>query len=132
MQIGIIGLGRMGGNMARRLMRGGHQVVVHDRDTAAIAALSAEGATGAETLDAFVSALQPPRAVWIMVPAGAPTASVVADLAGRLDRDDVIIDGGNSHYHDDVRRAARCSHRASTTWMSAPAAVSGVSNAATR
>ena len=104
MQIGMIGLGRMGANMVRRLMQHGHQCVVHDRDPAAVKALAAEGAVGCETLDAFVAALKPPRAAWLMVPA-AVVDSALADLAGRLDRGDVVIDGGNSWYGDDIRRA---------------------------
>ena len=95
MQIGMIGLGRMGANMARRLMQHGHECVVHDRDPAAVQALAAAGAVGCETLDAFVAALKPPRAVWLMVPA-AVVDSAVADLADRLQRGDVVIDGGNS------------------------------------
>jgi 6-phosphogluconate dehydrogenase len=111
MQIGLIGLGRMGGNMARRLMRGGHTVVVHDRSAAAVAALVAEGAAGAVSLDEFVRALTPPRVAWIMVPAGEPTEATVAALADRFDRGDVVIDGGNSHYKDDVQRAAQLAAR---------------------
>ena len=105
MQVGMIGLGRMGGNMARRLMQAGHAVVVHDRSTEAIDTLAAEGATGAASLDDFVRALHTPRAAWIMVPSGDPTDGLVRELAGRFDRDDIVIDGGNSHYQDDVRRA---------------------------
>lgn len=111
MQIGIVGLGRMGGNMARRLMRGGHEVVVHDINATAVDTLAAEGATGAATLDAFVSALAQPRAAWIMVPAGEPTETMVRALADRLAAGDVIIDGGNSHYKDDVRRAVDLASR---------------------
>ena len=105
MQIGMIGLGRMGANMTRRLMRGGHQVVVHDRSPDAVAALVTDGATGAATLDELVAALETPRAVWIMVPAGAPTEETVTALGERLDAGDVVIDGGNSYFKDDVRRA---------------------------
>jgi 6-phosphogluconate dehydrogenase len=111
MQIGLIGLGRMGGNMARRLMRGGHTVVVHDRSAEAIAALVAEGATGAAALDEFARALTPPRAAWIMVPAGEPTETTVAAVADRFERGDIVIDGGNSHYKDDVRRAGQLAER---------------------
>ena len=106
MQIGMIGLGRMGGNMARRLMRGGHQVVAHATDLGAVRELAHEGARGATSLDELIKGLAPPRAVWVMVPAGAATEQVVTDLAQRLGADDVIIDGGNSYYKDDVRRAA--------------------------
>jgi 6-phosphogluconate dehydrogenase len=105
-QIGMIGLGRMGGNMARRLMRGGHAIVAHATDPTAVRQIAREGALGATSLDEFVEGLTPPRAVWVMVPAGAPTEQVVADLAKRLDARDVIVDGGNSFYKDDVRRAA--------------------------
>ena len=105
MQLGIIGLGRMGGNMARRLMAGGHTVVAWDRSADAVRALASDGATGATSLDDLIGRLAAPRAIWIMVPAGQPTEDTVAALAARLQADDVIIDGGNSHYKDDVRRA---------------------------
>jgi 6-phosphogluconate dehydrogenase len=96
----------MGGNMARRLMRGGHVVVAHATDPAAVRQLAHEGALGAMSLDELVERLAPPRAVWVMVPAGAPTEQVVTDLGKRMAAGDVIIDGGNSLYKDDVRRAA--------------------------
>ncbi len=105
MQIGMIGLGRMGANMVRRLVRGGHHVAVHDRNPASVAALVTEGVTGAATLDDLVARLEAPRAVWVMVPAGAPTEETVAALGDRLDPGDVVIDGGNSYFKDDVRRA---------------------------
>ncbi len=104
MQIGMIGLGRMGANMVRRLKRGGHQCVVYDRSAAAVRALEQEGAVGAASLDDFVAKLSAPRAAWLMVPAATVDASI-ADLAPRLARGDLIIDGGNSHYVDDIRRA---------------------------
>jgi 6-phosphogluconate dehydrogenase len=104
MQLGMIGLGRMGANMVRRLMRGGHQCVVWDRDRANVEKLAGEGATGAATLDDFLKALQPPRAVWLMVPAAAVDASL-ADLSARMQSGDIVIDGGNSYYIDDIRRA---------------------------
>jgi 6-phosphogluconate dehydrogenase len=104
MQIGMIGLGRMGGNMVRRLLRGGHECVVYDLSPNAIAELVAEGASGAGTLDEFVRRLQPPRTAWIMVPAGDPTEGMVRELGARLEKGDVIVDGGNSYYKDDVRR----------------------------
>jgi 6-phosphogluconate dehydrogenase len=106
MQLGMIGLGRMGANMARRLMRGGHTCVVYDRSAEAVAALVKDGATGANTLDDFVKALKPPRAAWVMVPAGGPTEDTVNALAERMAKGDAIIDGGNSYFKDDVRRAA--------------------------
>ena len=105
MQIGLIGLGRMGGNMARRLARGGHTVVAWDRSADALAAIQKEQVDGAASLDDLVRRLTPPRAVWVMVPAGDPTEHTVTALADRLQRGDVIIDGGNSYYKDDVRRA---------------------------
>jgi 6-phosphogluconate dehydrogenase len=105
MQIGMIGLGRMGGNMVRRLLRGGHECVVYDLNPSAVADLTAEGSTGSATLDEFVARLSPPRTAWLMVPAGAPTEDMVRSLAEKLERGDVIVDGGNSHFKDDVRRA---------------------------
>lgn len=105
MQLGMIGLGRMGGNMARRLMRAGHECVVYDVHPPAVKALAGEGATGTDSLAAFVAALKPPRAVWLMVPAALVDRELVA-LASRLASRDIVIDGGNSYYHDDIRRAA--------------------------
>ena len=106
MQLGLIGLGRMGGNMARRLAGGGHEVVAWDRSAeAVVAAAGVAGVAGAASLDDLVGRLAPPRAVWIMVPAGGPTEQTVDALASRLSPADVIVDGGNSHYKDDVRRA---------------------------
>ena len=105
MQIGMIGLGRMGANMARRLMRNGHQCVVYDRSADAVKQLAGEGAKGASSLADLVASLAKPRAVWIMVPAGGPTESTVQELGERLEAGDTIIDGGNSFFKDDVRRA---------------------------
>jgi 6-phosphogluconate dehydrogenase len=105
MQLGMIGLGRMGANMTRRLVRGGHQCVVFDRDPESAKKLAGPGVTGAASLDKLVSALSRPRAAWVMLPAGAPTEETVAALADRMEAGDVIIDGGNSYYKDDVRRA---------------------------
>jgi 6-phosphogluconate dehydrogenase len=104
MQVGMIGLGRMGANMVRRLVRGGHQCVVYDVSSKAVQALAQEGAIGAASLDDFVSRLAPPRAAWLMVPAAA-VDQMLSDLAPRMQRDDIIIDGGNSYYIDDMRRA---------------------------
>jgi len=104
MQIGMVGLGRMGGNMARRLMKGGHEVVAFATDPKAVQQLAGEGATGTVTLDDFVAKLRPPRVAWVMVPAGAATEQVVMDVARRMERGDTIIDGGNSFYKDDVHR----------------------------
>jgi len=103
MQLGMIGLGRMGANMVRRLMRAGHECVVWDRSAETVGALAKEGATGASSLDDFVAKLRPPRSVWLMVPAAVVDASV-SDLAGKLQKDDTIVDGGNSYYIDDIRR----------------------------
>ena len=104
MQLGMIGLGRMGANMVRRLMKGGHECVAFDLNPEAVRAMAAEGATGAASLKEFVAALQPPRAVWVMVP-----AAVVDDMLNQakafLEPGDILIDGGNSHYIDDIRRA---------------------------
>jgi 6-phosphogluconate dehydrogenase len=105
MQIGFVGLGRMGGNMVTRLLRAGHQVVAFDRAETARASAEQGGATAAASLDALVKALTPPRAVWVMVPAGAATESTIDELAGMLAAGDTIIDGGNTRWTDDVRRA---------------------------
>jgi 6-phosphogluconate dehydrogenase len=109
MQIGMIGLGRMGGNMVRRLLRGGHECVVYDLNPKAVAELAGEGATGAASLDELVQKLQVPRTAWIMVPAGAPTEGMVQELGKRLEKGDVLIDGGNSYFKDDARRAKELS-----------------------
>jgi 6-phosphogluconate dehydrogenase len=111
MRIGIVGLGRMGGNMARRLMRGGHEVVAYATDPQAVAQLAKEGATGTTALDDFVAKLGAPRVAWVMVPSGAATEQVVADLATRLAPGDTIVDGGNSFYKDDVRRMKQLRER---------------------
>ncbi|MGE5234756.1 MAG: phosphogluconate dehydrogenase (NAD(+)-dependent, decarboxylating) [Acidobacteriota bacterium] len=111
MQLGMIGLGRMGANMVRRLMAGGHRCVVYDRDPKAVRAVAGEGATGVGSLDELVTSLERPRAAWVMVPAGEPTEQTVVALAGRMDRGDAIVDGGNSFFKDDVRRAALCAQR---------------------
>ncbi len=107
MQLAMIGLGRMGGNIVRRLMRGGHDCVVYDVDAQAIARLSAEGAIGAADIDVLVAQLRPPRTIWLMLPHGNITEDTIALLATKLSVDDVIIDGGNSFYQDDVRRAGQ-------------------------
>jgi 6-phosphogluconate dehydrogenase len=107
MQIGIVGLGRMGGNIARRLMRAGHACVAFDANPAAVAALAADGATAAGSLADLVGKLAAtPRAVWVMLPAGAITEATVAELGGLLGAGDIVIDGGNSYFRDDIRRAA--------------------------
>jgi 6-phosphogluconate dehydrogenase len=106
MQLGMIGLGRMGANMVRRILRGGHTCVAYDVNAAAIAAAESDGAQGASSLDAFVGALDPPRAVWIMVPA-AFVDSTIDDLVPLLASGDTVIDGGNSRWTDDIDRAQR-------------------------
>jgi 6-phosphogluconate dehydrogenase len=106
MQIGMIGLGRMGANMVRRLMRGGHQAMVHDVFPAAIEAMVKEGATGAASLPEFVAGLAKPRVVWLMVPAAVVDATVEA-LLPHLEAGDIVIDGGNSYYRDDIVRAGK-------------------------
>ena len=111
MQIGFVGLGRMGGNMTRRLLAGGHEVVVWDRSADAVHALASAGAGGSSSLADLVARLTPPRAVWLMVPAGDPTEQTVTALAEVLQQGDTIIDGGNSYYKDDVRRAAALATR---------------------
>jgi 6-phosphogluconate dehydrogenase len=106
MQLGMIGLGRMGANIVRRLMRNGHECVVFDVNREFVSALEGEGATGAITMEEFVDKLSKPRVCWVMIPAGI-TGKIVEQLADILDDGDIIIDGGNSNYRDDVRRAAK-------------------------
>ena len=104
MQLGMIGLGRMGANMVRRLVSGGHNCVVYDRNSEVVAALTGEGVIGGSSLEDFINKLQPPRAVWLMVPAAVVDDSING-LAPLMTRDDIIIDGGNSYFVDDIRRA---------------------------
>ena len=111
MQVAMVGLGRMGGNMALRLLRGGHQVVVYDRDAAAADALKAEGAVPTRTLDEVVARLSPPRHLWLMVPSGDPVTQTIEALVPLLSKGDAIIDGGNSNYHDSVARGASLAMR---------------------
>ena len=106
MQLGMIGLGRMGANMVRRLMKNGHTSVVFDRSTEAVQALVKEGATGASSLADLVAKLEKPRAICVMLPAAIVDATLET-LEGVLERGDTVIDGGNSHYHDDIARAKR-------------------------
>jgi 6-phosphogluconate dehydrogenase len=110
MQVGMIGLGRMGGNMVRRLMRGGHECVVHDVTREAVDGLAREGAVGATSLDDFVKRLAPPRVVWLMVPAAVVDATL-EELVPRLVTGDAVVDGGNSYYRDDIDRAKRLAAR---------------------
>ena len=105
MQLGMIGLGRMGGNIVRRLMLAGHSCVVYDRNADAVSGLAREGAAPSRDLADFVAQLEKPRAVWVMLPAGAITHGTIVELAGLLDRGDILIDGGNSFFQDDVRHA---------------------------
>jgi 6-phosphogluconate dehydrogenase len=110
MQLGMVGLGRMGANIVRRLIRGGHDCVVYDVNATAVRELASEGAVGASSLEQFAAALQPPRAAWVMVPT-ALAGQVVQQLAERFEPGDVIIDGGNSYYRDDIDRARTLAQR---------------------
>ncbi|HVF92915.1 MAG TPA: decarboxylating 6-phosphogluconate dehydrogenase [Sphingomonas sp.] len=105
MKIGMIGLGRMGGNIARRLLRDGHSVVAFDRNAGSVAALVTDGAEGADSLDAMCDLLGKPAIWWVMLPAGAPTEDTIAAIAEKASAGDIVIDGGNSFYKDDIRRA---------------------------
>jgi 6-phosphogluconate dehydrogenase len=111
MQLAMVGLGRMGANLVRRLMGAGHECVVFDRDGVAVDKLAREGASPAGSLPDLVSRLRAPRAVWVMLPHGAATESTLAELAPLLSAGDAVIDGGNGHHHDDVRRAAELAQR---------------------
>jgi 6-phosphogluconate dehydrogenase len=112
MELGMVGLGRMGANMVRRLMRDGHTCVVYDLDAENVRRLEGEGAMGAASLDEFVEKLSEPRAAWVMVPAGAPTDQTVAALAERFEAGDIIVDGGNSYFKDDLRRSELLAEKA--------------------
>src|SRR3954462_1564791 len=104
MQLGMIGLGRMGGNIVRRLMKSGHTAVVYDKDPKAVAALAADGSVGATSLEDFVQKLEQPRTAWVMLPAGKITEATIDALSKLMQPEDVIIDGGNTFWQDDVRR----------------------------
>ena len=130
MQIGMIGLGRMGANMVRRLLKGGHHCVVYDRSPNAVTQLVEEKATGATSLADLVKKLETPRAVWLMVPA-AVVDKTIADLVPHLEEGDTLIDGGNSYYVDDLRRAGSLHQSGSTMWTWARAAAFGGWSAAT-
>src|SRR5215813_5704731 len=108
MQIGMVGLGRMGANMVRRLLRGGHECVAYDVNSGAADALVTHGAIATRSIDAFVGALKKPRAIWMMVPA-AVVDETIEGLSERLEAGDILVDGGNSHYVDDIRRATALS-----------------------
>ena len=111
MGLGVVGLGRMGSNIARRLIRDGHRCVVSDLDPAAVERLASEGAVGSASLEALAAALDPPRIVWLMVPAGEATDNAARAAADHLQPGDIVIDGGNTHYHDDIRRASELRER---------------------
>ena len=108
MKLAMIGLGRMGANIARRLMRGGHEVVAFDRDAKAVDTLAGEGATAAHSLEEVAKALNGPRIFWVMLPAGDPTEQTIDTLIGLAEPGDIVIDGGNTFYKDDIRRAKSC------------------------
>ena len=109
MELGIIGLGRMGGNMTIRLLNGGHRIIVYDPTKEAVETLTAQGAIGSTSIADLVEKLSPPRTVWVMVPSGEPTESTIKTLSVELSKDDIIIDGGNSNYKDSMRRATALS-----------------------
>ena len=111
MQLGMIGLGRMGGNIVRRLMRHGHSTVVYDKDAKAVAGLAADGAVGSATLEEFIAKLERPRTAWVMLPAGRITEQTIDTIAGAMQEGDVIIDGGNTFWQDDVRRGKALKER---------------------
>src|SRR4029077_21016523 len=111
MQLGMVGLGRMGANIVRRLMRDGHNCVGYDVSQDAVEELAADGAAGASSIADFVAKLEQPRTVWAMVPAGEITDATIAELAAAMAPGDTIIDGGNTHYHDDIRHAAELKER---------------------
>jgi 6-phosphogluconate dehydrogenase len=111
MMIGMVGLGKMGANMAKRLMRGGHKVVVSDLNPANVQQITADGAIGSTSMDDMVAKLVAPRVVWLMIPAGDPTEKTVLALAEKLQRGDIMIDGGNSYFKDDVRRSKMLASR---------------------
>jgi 6-phosphogluconate dehydrogenase len=124
MQLGMIGLGRMGAKMVRRLMKGGHECVVFDTHPDAVGKLSGEGEAGSNSLAEFLGTLEKPRAIWLMVPAAA-VDSTLAILRLRLESGDIVIDGGSSYYIDDIRRADEFKAKGFTTSMSGPAEASG-------
>src|SRR5581483_2660464 len=111
MQLGMVGLGRMGSNLVRRLQPAGHDCVVYDVNADTVKELEGEGATGTGSLEELIAALAKPRAVWVMVPAGQITEQTVVELGERMDAGDVIIDGGNSYYRDDIARATTLSQK---------------------
>ena len=110
MRLAVIGLGRMGANIARRLMRGGHEIVAFDRNASAVGELVSEGATSAATLEEVASKMVSPRIFWVMLPAGPPTEATIETLMCLAAPGDIIIDGGNTFYKDDIRRAKLCAN----------------------
>src|ERR1700745_2540587 len=130
MQLGMIGLGRMGANMVRRLLRHGHQCVVFDMSPDAVAELVKDKATGSSSLADFVKKLEKPRAIWLMVPAAVVDNSI-RDLLPLLEAGGILIDGGNSYYIDDIRRSKEIAPKEFITLTLAPAAASGALNGAT-
>jgi 6-phosphogluconate dehydrogenase len=112
MQLGMIGLGRMGGNIVRRLMKHGHSTVVFDKDAKAVAAIAADGAVGSGDLEDFVGKLERPRTAWVMLPAGPITEAMIDALSKLMQAGDVIIDGGNTFWQDDIRRGKALKERA--------------------
>ena len=131
MQLGMIGLGRMGGNIVRRLMKHGHSSVVYDKDAKAVAALAADGAVGSGALEDFVKKLEKPRTAWVMLPAGKITEATIEALSKLMESGDVIIDGGNNSPGRHAARQGPEKSVASITSTSAPPAASGASSAAT-
>ena len=126
MELGFIGLGKMGMNMVTRLRQGGHRIVAYDRSPEVVTQAERTGSIGATSLSDLVAHLTAPRAVWVMVPSGTPTEDTIQTVAALLQPGDTIIDGGNTRFHDDTRRAAELQKRASTMSTSAPAEASGV------
>ena len=131
MRIGFIGLGRMGANMVRRLVRDGHEIVIYNRTPEKTKEIAAEGATASFSIAELVAALEKPRAVWVMVPAGDATEAQIAELLEHLEPGDTIIDGGNTNFHDDVAGTRRSRPRASATSTPGRRAGSGASRSAT-
>ena len=114
MQLGMVGLGRMGAGIVRRLLKDGHDCVGYDVSAEAVKALEADGATGSTSLEEFAAALEKPRTAWVMVPAGEITSKTISALAEVLEPGDVVIDGGNTHYVEDIRHAAELAERSLT------------------
>src|ERR1700737_5171131 len=125
MQLGMSGLGRMGGNIVRRLMKHGHTTVVYDKDPKAVAAIAADGALGAGALENFFKKLEKPRTAWVMLPAGKITEATINALAKLMENGDVIIDGGNTFWQDDVRRGKALKERGTNYTDAAPPGAAG-------